>query len=86
MRASDIGVQVSVEFVAAGRFMLLATFLMQSHRALSPLNANILDSHFERRANPGEDVDHQHNKRLVALSSRGGWIGRVEEALRLLCR
>lgn len=48
-----------------------ATLFVQPHPQPAVLRVNILDCHSERRADPGEGIDHEPDQRAIAQTGIG---------------
>ena len=79
LRAVEICDQVFFEVVVAGHRVPLAAFLAQPHPQPAVLRVGIFDRHAERRADPGEGVDHEGDQRAVAQARVRRDIDAVEQ-------
>jgi hypothetical protein len=57
----------------------LAALLAQPHPEAAVLREDILDRHAERRANPGEGIDHEPDQCAIAQTDDGRRVDAVEQ-------
>ena len=70
-RAVEIGDEVFVEVVVAWHCVALAALLAQPHPQSAVLRVDILNRHPERRADPGEGLDHEADQSAIAQTDDG---------------
>ncbi len=80
----DVGPQCLGEGMVAGHDMVLAAFLVQPQFPAGALRPQILDFHFQRRADPGEGVGKGGDQRPVPEIAHGLGRDRVEQLAPLL--
>ena len=64
--AVKMGGEIFLEIVMARHCVPLAALLAQPHPQPAVLRVDILDHHAERRADPGEGIDHEPDQRAIA--------------------
>ena len=80
----QVGVQPGLEVMVAGHVVPLAALLPQADPKAAVLGVDVLNPHAERRADPGEAVDHQSDQGAVAQPYRPGHVDVVEQRPRLV--
>ena len=77
----DIFVQIPLQVVVAGDFMLLAAFFVQPHPAAAPLHEVVADFHLQHGVDAGEGVDHGPDQGEIAQADKGRFLYRSVFAL-----
>ena len=72
----DIFVQIPLQVVVAGDFMLLAAFFVQPHPAAAPLHEVVADFHLQHGVDAGEGVDHGPDQGEIAQADKGRFLYR----------
>ena len=65
-RCCDVFLQKGFELVMAGHLVTLAAFFMEAHPSPAGLGVNVLDAHFDGRADTREGVCEQGDDRPIA--------------------
>jgi hypothetical protein len=80
--AVEIGGEIFFEVVMARHRVALAALLAQPHPEPAGLRKDILDRHAERRADPGEGIDHEPDQRAITQTGRRRGVDAVEQRAR----
>ena len=72
---SEVRVEVQLQVVMTGNYMLLAALLVQPDPAAAPLHEVVPDPHSQDGADAGEGVDHGADQRPVAQTNQQGFPG-----------
>ncbi len=79
-RCRDVCVEIRFQLWHARRFVFLAAFFVQAHPSAPSLAEIIPDVHLQHRADAGERVDHNADKRAVAQARESACVYRGEQS------
>ena len=80
----DIFVQIPLQVVVAGNFMLLAAFFVQPHPAAAALHEVVADFHLQHGVDAGKGVDHGPDQGAIAQADKGRFLA-FHSVLALRC-
>ena len=69
----EVGVQIQLQVVMTGDYMLLAALLVQPDPAAAPLQEVVPDPHSQNGADAGEGVDHGADERPITQTQQQGF-------------